>query len=560
MIAGAMAVATLFGGLLPGQGTTRFVLRTYIQPPVELKELASPLVGFRKYSSATMKDGYNTQGLLKVSGAPKGSLLRIAVLDDYTGHSWSASGDTGSRGGFQRLGSRIPAGVAAGQPVDLTLTFLPAWDKIRELSPWIPSLGYDTAISFTGANQRTHQGTLRYNLGTGQAILTEGDRLHDGDTVSVSTVPVVQSLDQGMLPAGESPVDPSSFAFLSTIGQKWAGDATSADQRIQQIASTLKAGKWSDGTVTGETQYAPGHGQGRLLNFAQGQPLVGSDEQYAATFALLCNQAGFPTRVVFGAIIPDGGEVKGADITAWVEVETDKDWRAVRPETFTPSRDNHPPQVPQAAAKDEHATYVPPPNPSQLSSGFDQLSDGDLAGTRTQGGWLANLGRWAFLALMYAGPPIGIVALVIGGILTAKAMRRHRRRVRGTPGDRVAAGWKEILDQATDLGVQAPPAGTRLEQSRVIAHPAVTNLAVAANTAIFGIEDPVETDSQAFWTQVKTARRDLLGGVNRRRRLAGRLSPRSLLPARLAAVRLPKLQRPERSKGRRQAVPDVEPG
>jgi hypothetical protein len=543
MVVGAVAAAALTGGLLPGADTTRFVLRTYVQPPVELKDLASPLVGFRKYSSATMKPNLNQTSLLKVEGAPAGSLLRFAVLDDFTGRSWSASADTGSRSGFRRLGSQLPDGVA-GTPVVLKVTFLAGYASSRELGSWLPSLGEDTSIAFKGANLRTHGGTLRYNLETGQGVLSDGDRFREGDVLEVATVPTVQGLAADAVPGAASQVDAASYSFLSGTGQKWAGSATSAGQRVAQIAAKLKSGSWSDGTIGGETQYLPGHGEARLFSFVQGQQLVGSDEQYAATFALLCNQAGFPARVVFGAIVPQGGEVKGSNISAWVEVQTDQGWRAVPPATFIPDRNKHPQKQPESAAEDKYATYVPPPNPSRLNNGFDQLSDGDLAGTRTQGSWLNNLARIALTVLLYAGPPLGALILILGGIAAAKAVRRHRRRVKGSPSRQVAAGWDEVLDQATDMGIVVPHGATRLEQSSLIDHPQVTALADSANTAIFGLDDPAAEDARAFWTQVGQTRAGLLRSVNRRRRFRARFSPRSLLPSRIAAIQLPRLRRP----------------
>jgi hypothetical protein len=546
MVVGAAAAAILTGGLLPGGDTTRFVLRTYVQPPVELKDLASPLVGFRRYSSTTLKANLNQTGLFKVEGAPAGYLLRIAVLDDYTGHSWSASADAGSLSGFRRLGSQIPAvdgSDAAGAPETLRITFLDGYDASRELGAWLPSLGGDTSISFEGANQRVHKATLRYNLETGQAVLSDGDRFHPGDVLDVSSVPLAQGLSAGAVPGGSSELDAADYSFLSSTGQKWAANAGSAGERVMQIAAKLKAGAWSDGTVQGETQYLPGHGEARLFGFVQAQQLVGSDEQYAAAFALLCNQAGFPARVVFGASVPTGGEVKGADIHAWVEVQTDQGWRTVKWDAFTPNRDQRPQRHPQPAAQDKFATYVPPPNTSRLTSDADPLSEGDLAGTRSQNGWLAGLLRIALTVLLYVGPPLGLIVLILGGIATAKAVRRHRRRVKGSPGRQVAAGWDEVLDQAADMGTLVPRGGTRLEQSALIAHPEVAALADAANTATFGVDDSGAEESRAFWKQVDRTRSSLLRSVNRRRRFLSRFNPRSLLPSRLAAVSLPRLRR-----------------
>lgn len=65
------------------------------------------------------------------------------------------------------------------------------------------------------------------------------------------------------------------------------------------IADALRTnGSWSNGTKQGEQMYLPGHGVGRLARFTA--ELVGSDEHYAAAYALMVNRLGYPARVVLG--------------------------------------------------------------------------------------------------------------------------------------------------------------------------------------------------------------------------------------------------------------------
>lgn len=541
MVVAAAVTAGLLGGWMPGQDTTRFVLRTYVQPPIEIKELPSPLVSFRKFSSEGPRSMRETS-LLQVDGVPEGSLLRFAVLDDYSGRAWSATGGNGgSEAGFQRLGREIP-GESLGSPVSATIKVLAGYEQARELSPWVPSLGSASSIVFGGANVRVHTANLRYNLSTSQAVLADNDRLHDGDTLTVTSVPLALKLGNNASPGGQSPVDPSAYTFLAPTAQKWAGGLVDPATRVAGLAKHLRQeGAWSDGSRAGEGQYLPGHGQGRLANFVLAQQLVGSDEQYAATFALLCNQAGFPARVVFGAVVPRGGEVKGQHVTAWVEVLSDSGWRGIPPAEFIPSRSKHPTQEPQVVAQDLPATYVPPPNPARLPGAFDQLTEGKLTGTDLPNGWLDALARWGLLLLTYAGPPIGLVLTVLGGIAAAKAIRRRGRRTRGGPDRRVAAGWDEVIDQATDMGRLVPRTATRLEQSKSIGANLVGDLAVLANTATFGVDAPLDADAAEYWTIVAARRKELLRGLNRRGRFVARFNPRSLLPERLASVPLPRV-------------------
>lgn len=536
----SLLIGAAAGGLLPGGDTPRFVLRSYVQPPVEVHDLASPLVGFRKYSSTTVKQLVDTQ-LLSVSGAEPGTMLRLAVLDDYTGHTWSASASGAADAGFQRIGARLPA---IGQtPTTITVSFAPAYAQTRELSSWLPSLGPDTAIQFDGTAAKVHSDSLRYNLSTGQGLLTGGDRFRDGDALTISSVPIPMGFEPTDAPGGQSAMPASSYDFLAATAQKWAGGAPDPGTRVQQLAAVMKVGYWSDGTRQGETSYLPGHSQGRLTSFVLGTDLIGSDEQYAATFALLCNQAGYPARVVFGAIVPDGGEVFGRDITAWVEIQTQDGWKAVPPSVFTPSRDRKPPQQPLTISKDRQATNVPPPNVNRNQDNSQGLPDNDLTGTRVTNNWWANLLKWVLAVLAVIGPPIAVLIAIVAGLITAKVVRRRLRQRHGTPSSQVAGAWADTFDQCRDLGLVRLRRGTRLEQSVVIDDPGVSELAVAVDTATFGPQAPSQQQIDQLWVRAAEVRRRLLFSRGFWRRSWARVNPRSLLPERLAgvAVRRPRV-------------------
>ncbi len=539
LLAAALVLGGLFGGLLPGGDVPRWVVREYVRPPVEVKDLSSPLVGFRVYSSQNLNQLWDAE-LLTVTGVPTNSLLRFAVLDDYTGHTWSASGGASAGSGFQRIGARLPE-VVDGTPSAVTITFAADYERTRELGPWLPSLGGNTDIDFGGATTRTHLSSLRYNLATGQGLLTEGDRFRDGDVVQLASVPLTSNFDADSQPGGQPSVNPASYSFLATTGQKWGGAATTGAQQVLEIAKHLKGGYWSDGTVVGQADYLPGHSQGRLSNFVLGDQLVGSDEQYAATFALLCNQAGFPARVVFGAVVPEGGTIKGQNVSAWVELETEQGWQAIAPQVFIPDRNRTPDQLPQTRSQDKNATNVPPPNSSRVDSNPMDSVENDLSGTKVTNNWWAGFLKVLLAILRVVGPPLAVIVTLLTAIAVTKALRRYRRRTSGTPSRQVAAAWHDVFDQCRDLGMILSTKGTRLEQSAAIGQPQVRQFAVAVNTATFGPEDPTPAEVSALWTTAATTRKQLLGSLGRWQRLVARFNIRSLLPERLAGIRLPSL-------------------
>lgn len=547
MVAGALAIGLGFGALLPGANVERFVLRTYVQPPVDLDKYATPLVAFRQYSSQALQR-FHDQHLLTVEGAQPGQLLRFGVMDDYSGYDWSATGGaSGAQTGFQRLGSQIPYATTAGKQ---TLTIRVEQGYAADsgaFAMWVPSLGATASVEFEGAAAKGHQATFRYNLSTMQGVVL--DRLRAGDSVRVVTAPLAVEAGPDATPGASPTLAGERVAFLAPVAQRWAGTTAAPWERLTSVASTLKAGAWSDGTLTGEKQFLPGHGQRRLADFAGAPQLVGSDEQYAGTFALLANQIGYPARVVMGATVPADGAVHGRDVTAWVEVNTASGWVAFPPASFIPDRSKRPAQQPQLVAQDAAATNVPPPNPARAPGSFDDLADGQLSTASIEDGWLDRLLARVLGILAVVGPPLGALALVVGGILGAKALRSRRRRTHGVPAHQVTAGWRDVLDRARDMGIVVPAGGTRLEEARRMGSPAAEALAHRANALVLGPEQPDAAGAAAFWAQTTATKKALLAGLPRGRRLLARLNLRSLLPEKFAAiqlpaVRLPRLRRP----------------
>jgi hypothetical protein len=525
LVAVALAGGVFLGPLAPGISTTpRFVLRTYVQPPTDENEYPSPLPGFRKYSSANLSLLYD-QELLTVQGA-SGSLLRFAVLDDYTGSVWSASGGS-SATGFQRVGSVIP-GASSGDAAQVTVTVKAAYAATQELNLWVPGLGATSKITFAGSNQRTHAASMRYNLSTGQAVVT--DRLKDGDVVSMTTT-ALPTVSGGAAPSpdGSVVISDATLKFVGPSVQKFGAQKPSSWDKLMAVAAAFQSGAWSDGTRDGEGQYLPGHGQGRLNGFLNGDQLVGSDEQYAAAFALIANKLGYPARVVFGAQVPQDGVVKGQNVKVWVEVSTTEGWQVVSPDKYVPDRNRHPDNVPPAPVSDNAPIVVPPPNPVQPPGSLDSVFDADTSRKKPSGSLISESLRSLLLAvLMWGGPPIGVIGGWLLAIGVARSVRRRRRQNHGRLTTRVAAGWVELLDRARDLGVQVPH-GTRREQSRQLPLSTAPRLAELADSSVFGAGNPDEAVVSSYWVEVRMAVKELRGSASRWRRLMAWLSPASLL-------------------------------
>lgn len=525
--AGLLTVSFGVGAFLPMPAVNdagRQVLRTHVKPPFDVSAYPSPLSSYRRYSSSALKLLWD-RDLFKVSGLTAGSLVRMAVLDDYDGSVWNASGGSAG-GGFQRVGAKIP--VASGAPVAATITFEDAYAGFSDINPWVPAVGPAATISFTGPNARAHESTLRYNLRTGQAIVP--DRVKSGDVVEISATPVSTEVGDVPEPADDVTVDDAAASFLSPTLKKWTDGKYGSWEQLKAVGDKLRSGAYSDGTRAGEGRYWPGHSQARLANFVAGAELVGSDEHYAATFAVMANQIGFPARVVLGAVLPSSGQVQGKDVRAWVEIHlADGRWVALPPDFFTPDRDKRPQKNQPDPIDDSNAMVVPPPGGVKPPGNLDALFD-STAGAQTIEQLLGNrVPRWVILALLYAGPPLLAFGLYAGLVSGAKALRRRRRRTGGSPQRQVQLGWREMLDQARDLGQRPQPGATRREQARALGGGLLLALAADTDRAVFGPTDPSSETARQIWSAVEKTRRARLAQEKRLRRLLAALNLRSLV-------------------------------
>ena len=535
----AAAVASAVAPWLPGAGGAgRTVLRDKVAPPLDLAEYPSPLVGFHKYT----KDAHQLydQQLMTVSGLPSGAAIDIAVLDDYDGSVWGAVnpalGDS-----FERVGPALrPAqGGAGGPAVIVRITIGPAYADAADLDDWLPSAGTVTGITLSGAVGKDGKraadlsGSLWYNSATASAIVT--DRLQAGDTVTLRT-----TLDQATLPADAQPYAPPTVtngyqALFAARAAAWDKGAVGLTAQLKAIADYLKQnGAYSDGGP-GESQYLPGHSIGRLTAFLNGAQPVGDDEQYATAYALLATSLGIPARVVFGAIPEADGVVKGADVHAWVEVRvTSGAWVRIPGDQFMPPVSKAPAPIPPQTTQNQPASVVPPPDPKHPPTGFDPVGANTSTGHGPTGdpsppppSWLGPL----LVVLGWVGVPVLAVGFVAGLIRAGKAQRRRRRRTRGTPAARFAAGWADLVDHARDLGMTVPAGTTRLQQARSLADHDLRRLARAADAAIYGPGDPTADLVGNFWREVDAGRRRLSAAASRRRRVRAAFNLATFVPS-----------------------------
>jgi hypothetical protein len=536
LIAAAAASAPVVGPQLPGADTReRTVLRAHITPPFDIGQYPSPLAGFRRYTKGyRVAEGsedsklYDRE-LLRVDDLPAGSRLRFAALDEYSGSTWGASNQApdvnGPDGQFQRVGTAI-RDDGPGIEVTATVTLADDYDGV-----WVPTTGSVDELEFTGPDADDEAKGFRYNLATDTGVLPQGLRGGDSYTFTARVPDEDDRLSSSTTPSGQSLSTDAGGVDFRPVAQRWGGDGTGIAQLLAMARHMDSEGYYTDGGAEGEAFYNAGHSLKRLSEFtaADGTQTAGNDEQYAATLALLGTQIGLPIRVVMGAVVPEGGVVKGKDVHAWVEVKDSAGvWRELPYDQFLPPYDKPPNQSPPSEQELKAGTIIPPPAPVRppASAGDPLATDDNRRGNQEDGGWF-SLPAWLVTVLKYVGAPLLALALLFGGVVGAKSLRRKRRRTRGAPGARLVAAWREALDQARDVGHLVHGRRTRREQAAQIGLPSAAVLARSADRHVFGSTAPSDDDALAFWSQVDGLRVELVAGLSRWQRFRAAISPTS---------------------------------
>ena len=540
MLALAAAVALPASAVI-GSDDERAVARNWVEPPFDIGRYPSPLAGFRTYTDLKGRsDPTNVydKTLLDVEGVGAGTRIRFAAMDRYDGMVWGAS-DNALPGpaddSFQRVSSTIDNPVE-GDEVDATITLGEGWKGV-----WLPTVGALRSMTFETADARAKAEVFRYNLATSTAVVPTG--LQPGDRYSFTAVEPADELTPETVGSAEPTTPlPAGAAFIQGPTEKWTEDAGSGPMaRVLAAAEHLRSeGKYSDGIGRTERIYVGGHGVWRLSDeFVNAPQIVGNDEQYAATMALIANDIGVPARVVLGAVVPEGGRVTGRDVQAWVELRAaDGSWRTLPTERFmstTPPAD----QVPETNTP-MSGTVIPPPNPIPPPSDAGEQSDADLKerkATRKKAdedeeGLIPGVPSWVGAVLTYVGLPVLLVGLLLGAVVGLKAWRRHRRRSAEPASARVVGAWRELVDHARDLGQVVPlgPSVTRREQSVGIVSGQAGTLARRADSSVFGPRAPEEAAAATYWQSIDDERRAMSEQVTRGQRLRAAISLRSLRP------------------------------
>ena len=297
-------------------------------------------------------------------------------------------------------------------------------------------------------------------------------------------------------------------------------------ERLVAMLDALRAdGYISHGLDEDDPPSRSGHGADRIAELVTGSQMIGDAEQYAVAAALMARQLGFPARVVFG-FVPQGGVIRGDDVTAWIEVDTAQyGWVAIDP---VPEDRPIPEEEPEEENQVARPPSIVPPPPDRPDAPGEQNAPERAQDEPDQ---LDPV----IAALLAAARMIGIGLLVLAILLAPFAFivaaKTRRRRLRRTAPDvvqRISGGWDEFTDAVLDHGFIAPPAATRSELATVAGGLPARVLAAVADRAVFAPEQADPADADRVWDAVGDLRTSLDLGLTRRQRIRALVSLRSL--------------------------------
>lgn len=463
-IIGALLVLTLALGAGAGAfvlqwraETSRFVLRDYISPPVDLREYTSPAVHFRSWRTTDAQTP-----LLRAKGIKGGGRLRLAALDSYDGTVFQLS-DAQTNGGFVHVSKVIsqdalPASLTASQ-VDV--------EVLGYKGNWIPAGVRVMSLEFTSERAEQLSGSVHHSEDLSTFLTTNA--LAEGDSYTIETVlnsviadAVVK--DRPLMKGVPQAEDVNVPAIVGKRALEMTEGASAGFDQVRMIAQTMQAdGFYSDGS---DGNSRAGHRSDRLEAFLSNKAMIGDDDQYAPAMALMLRSLGVPSRVVIGFVAqPSRGEEQtftGKDVHMWVEVPFEGvGWVPFDP--TPPENQTVRTEAPKPKPKPNPQVLQPPEPPEEPTDApaeeFIDPKDEDVKEDSGQ--------PWR----LYVAGAAGVVSLLLLpflAIVLFKAMRAWTRRRRGSAGTRAMAAWDELLDRARDLGVRVPEDLPRPLQADII--------------------------------------------------------------------------------------------
>jgi len=505
-----VVVAVLAAGAATLVSGPAFDPRRHVTPPtVQLVE-PSPLGQLASW--AAHPDAVVLQA--RLTGTTR---LRLATLADFTGAAWQVSDR------YRPLGLVGPPALPAGR----RSTPVTAAVRIVQLGGvWLPAAGRPVSADRDGLLADPDSGTL-----AAPGLVRPGLRYVVRGRQDAPT--------PGQLAAASVPQDrPDRYEALPSVP---AGFGQYARAAVRGASTPLEEAVALEHAVTTGRRLVPtaptGSSYGRLQTFLFGPAGTagaqqGSDEQFAAAFAVLGRAVGLPTRLAVGFVVEGRGTitVHGRDATVWPEVYfAHLGWVPFAPspdETANTAeqglRESVLRRVAQRAEKLPPATPVAPGQPRGRTP-----VTGKRTGTGSSSPWLT----------VAPAVLVGALVLLLGAVAALRLARRRRHRRHGSAG-----AWAEVVDllvllgRRPAVGESAPELAAALDRRLPGSGASAGAVAVAAERAVFAPVRETYADPRV-WRDLRVLRRRAHRSLPWPRRLLLPVDPRPLLRTRRAQPR-----------------------
>ncbi|HEY5224180.1 MAG TPA: transglutaminaseTgpA domain-containing protein [Microbacteriaceae bacterium] len=506
LLAGGVGTAAAI--LVPPAGE-RDVARNALAQPFDPRDYPSPLTGFRSY----LEPAQAHRPMLTVSGLDGERRIRIATLDTYDGVVYSVGSATVSSasGMFARVPGQVGKPTTSGSERTIDVTV----DDYHGV--WLPGTGMMHDVQFSGPDAQKLQNSVYFNSVTGTTAVSGGVSTNDRYRLQTSVAPARSIAQLATQTPGNANL-PKVAVVPDGIDQTIQLSAGSMQQPGAKLAAALTrlidVGYISHGIGATEPVSRSGHGADRITQLLTDVPMVGDQEQYAVTAALIARQLGFPARVVFGFLVPSDAAstgtvtLTGDDVSAWIEVQTRQSgWVTVDPNPAVRPIPQQQPQNPKQISRPQ--SVVPPPQdtaeraapPSQPSRvAPDNSARPNVLLTALL--LAAQIAGWTILGA-------AILLAPFAAILVAKLRRRHRRKNAETSAGKITGGWREFADSALDHGYRPGPSATRSEVAQAVGGVRPLVLASVADRAVFAPSEPTPEEAERVWRAVDELRESL---------------------------------------------------
>jgi hypothetical protein len=296
--------------------------------------------------------------LMDVTGLPPGAGIRLATLDTYDGVVFSvgSAAITSESGSFTRVPATFDQSRVDGERVSISVTIA------GYTGVWLPTIGKFEQVSFAGSRASRLRDAFYYNDVTGSAAVIGG--LTTGDSYTLTAVlPTQPSAGDlaGLEPGSAAVPTPQNVPddLVERLDEWVRGIDEPGARLVAMLDGLARDGYVSHGIGSDEPPSRSGHAADRISQLLTDPRMIGDAEQYAVTAALMAQDLGFPARVVLG-FMPDGSQVRGGDVSAWIEVNTAQyGWVTIDPNPDVREIPEELPEDSQQVARPQ--TIVPPP-------------------------------------------------------------------------------------------------------------------------------------------------------------------------------------------------------